>query len=86
MAFGLELGAIDGTLTFEAERTGRMARGPKVSMRKAVIRDLSDGSKTGTRLRSFARMPACSSAVSAISLNRAALPGSLSDAATTLER
>jgi hypothetical protein len=35
-----------------------MARGPKVLMRKAVTRDLSDGVNGGTSGRSFARIAA----------------------------
>lgn len=62
MAF-LDLAAMTDTpRTFEAESTGFIARGPKILMRDAVTRDLSEGAKAGTGSRSLARMAACSSA------------------------
>ena len=63
-----------------------MARGPNVRMREPVNLDLSDGSNFGTCFKSFARIAACVSAASAISLNSLALPGSRSAAATAPER
>lgn len=83
----LNLAAIDGDATdFDADSTGRMARGPKMPMRKTVSRDLSDGSNEGTLPSSFAKMPACVSAASSIWRNKAAFAGSRSDAATAPER
>jgi hypothetical protein len=63
-----------------------MARGPKTPMSQTVSRDLSDGVNGGTAGSSLAKMPACSSAASAIWRNKTARAGSGSDAATASDR